>query len=182
MKRSSGLTLVEMMIVIMIIGIVSFGAVPFAEVAFVRLKEAELQNNLQKIRTAISQWRRDCEAAVIRQLGQPAMIAIPDFRLYPPSLLALTRANAFPVYDVSSSTPVITFFSRPYIDRIDEDPFIGNPTWLEWYASGTEVSLVSNGVIAQPGGIGVYDVSPATDTTIRRGFVTALDGTNYADW
>lgn len=181
MKRNAGLTLVEMMIVIMIIGIVSFGAVPFAEVAFVRLKEAELQNNLQKIRTAISQWRRDCEAAVIRQLGPSAMIAIPDFCLYPPSILALTQAKAFPVYDVASN-PVITFYPRPYIDRIDEDPFAGSPIWLEWYASGTEVSTVSNGVIAQPGGIGVYDVSPATDTTIRRGFVTALDGTNYADW
>lgn len=181
MKRRAGLTLVEMMIVIMIIGIVSFGAVPFAEVAFVRLKEAELQNNLQKIRTAISQWRRDCESAVIRQLGQSAMISIPDFCLYPPSILSLTQAKAFQVYDAASN-PAIIFYPRPYIDKIDEDPFIGNPTWLEWYASGTEVSLVSNGVAAQPGGIGVYDVSPATDTTIRRGFVTALDGTNYADW
>lgn len=181
MRRNTGLTLTEMMIVIMIIGIVSFGAVPFAEVTFIRLKESELQNNLQKIRNAISQWRRDSEAAVIRQLGQQAMITIPDFCLYPPSIAALTQAKAFAVYDAASS-PVTTFYPRPYIDKIDEDPFVGNPTWLVWYASGTEVSVVSNGVVEQAGGIGVYDVSPATDTTLRRGFVSALDGTQYADW
>lgn len=181
MRRNAGLTLTEMMIVIMIIGVVSMGAVPIAEMSFIRLKESELQDNLQKLRNAISQWRRDCEAAVIRQQGQETMLTIPDCNLYPPGITALAQAKTFPVLNASSEH-VATFYSHPYIDKVDIDPFIGNPTWLEWYASGTIVSVISQGIVEQAGGIGVYDVSPATDTARRRGFDTALDGTKYKDW
>jgi len=182
MRRTAGLTIIEMLVVVVIIGVISYSAVPVAEISFVRLKEGELQQSLQNIRSAISRWRRDCEMAAIRQIGQGATFKIPDYFLYPPSIASLTQAQPFIIYD-DAGNATATFYPRPYLDKIDLDPFVGSPMWFQWYASGTiEVSTYSTGIVTPGAGIGVYDVSPHSDPVIRRGFVTALDGTSYADW
>jgi len=171
----------EILVVVVIIGVISFSLVPVAEIAFVRLKETELQDNLLKIRSAISRWRYDCEAAARRAPGVDPF-KIPDYRMYPPDLAALTKSTPFQILDAAGNATA-TFYPRPYLDAIDPDPFVGAPIWAVWYASGPiEAATYSLGIVSPAGGIGVYDISPATGTDVRRGFVTALDGTNYADW
>ncbi|HOY65699.1 MAG TPA: hypothetical protein PLP29_02360 [Candidatus Ozemobacteraceae bacterium] len=176
----AGLTIMEILVVVVIIGVVSFGLVPVAEIAFVRLKETELQDNLLKMRSAISRWRYDCEAAARRAPGVDAF-KIPDCNLYPPDLLALTKSMPFTIYDVDGNATA-TFYPRPYLARIENDPFVGAPIWFQWYASGTVVATYSIGNVSPAVATGVYDVSPHTDPAVRRGFMTALDGTSYADW
>jgi len=181
MRNAKGLTIIEILVVVVIIGIVSYGVVPVAEISFIRFKEGELQQSLQNIRSAISRWRRDCELAARRAPGVD-VFKIPDCRLYPPSIASLTKAQPFTIYD-DAGLATATFYPRPYLEKIDLDPFVGSPMWFQWYASGTvEVSTYSTGIVTPGEGIGVYDVSPHSDPVVRRGFVTALDGTSYADW
>lgn len=188
--KNSGFTLIEMLIVVVIIGVISLAAVPVAELTFIKTKETELENNLERIRQAIKLFRRDARIALARQATYSTMVNVPESQLYPPSLGALASPSAAPffgkheIFDNSGSgLPVAVFYPKPYIDGIPIDPFVGGAVWLVHYASGTSTAEYSQGTVSDPAGhVGIFDVSCITDPVRRRGFVQAIDGTNYQDW
>lgn len=171
----------EILVVVAIIGIISLAMVPFAQVTFIRYKEDEFQSNLHTVRKAIKLWHDDCYSTLKSQL--PTLVdAIPDCYLYPPDIGSLTKTIPYPIKGTTA-----VFYPKFYLKEIPIDPFVNGAIWTQFYASETVVagnttSTYEYGKISGAIGTGVFDISghPATDT--RRGFVLALDGTNYSDW
>lgn len=63
MKRDSGFTLLEMMIVLTIIAILAAIAVPMYQAIVLRTKEAVLKENLHSLRSVIDQYTADKKTA-----------------------------------------------------------------------------------------------------------------------
>ncbi|HNX74094.1 MAG TPA: type II secretion system protein [Candidatus Rifleibacterium sp.] len=191
-KRSSGFSLFEMLLVIALIGLLATATLPVAELMFVKAKESELENNLAAIRQAISLWKRDCRNATVKQYGYNNLYLIPDSCLAPPSLRALMRPDLefaggkFEVLDKDGVTVRANFYPKPYLNNIPIDPFVGAATWNIYYASGTSTAVFEGGAVTggdPVGHRGVFDISCVDNTgNRRRGFVQAIDGTNYTDW
>jgi len=190
-NRRKGFSLFEMLLVVALIGAISTATVPVAELMFIKAKETELENNLAQIRQAISIWKRDCRNAVVRQYGYNNLYLIPDSNLHPPTLMSLARPDLLPggkhdVLDPDGVTVRASFYPKPYLTSIPIDPFVGAATWQVHYASGTTPAIFEGGAVV--GGdpanhVGILDVSPVDNTgNRRRGFVQAIDGTNYTDW
>lgn len=188
-----GFSLFEMLMVVAMIGVISTAAVPVAELMFIKSKENELEANLAQIRQAINLWKRDCRNNVVKQYEYRGLLRIPDANLYPPSLIALMRPDTlgggsgrYDVLDVDGVTVRASFYPRPYLSNIPVDPFVGAANWKIHYASGTETGIFEGGAVVggDPAGhVGIFDVSPVDNTgNRRRGFVQAIDGTNYVDW
>lgn len=201
-NRRKGFSLFEMLLVVALIGVISTATVPVAELMFIKTKETELENNLAQIRQAISLWKRDCRNAVVRQYGYNNLFLIPDSKLHPPSLIALMRPDLldggtgkFVVLDETVDgdldndgipNEVVHFYPKSYLNIMPIDPFVGAATWQVHYASGTTQATFDGGAVV--GGdpadhVGILDISPVDNTgNRRRGFVQAIDGTNYVDW
>lgn len=193
-NRRKGFSLFEMLLVVALLGVISTATVPVAELMFIKTKETELENNLAQIRQAISLWKRDCRNAVVRQYGYNNLYLIPDSNLYPQELMHLVRPDLIPggkhdVLDPDGVTVRASFYPKPYLNSIPIDPFVGAATWRVHYASGTTPVIFEGGDIVGPkpaDHVGIFDVSPvendAPPGNRRRGFVQAIDGTNYTDW
>ncbi len=190
-NRRKGFSLFEMLLVVALLGVISTATVPVAELMFIKTKETELENNLAQIRQAISLWKRDCRNAVVRQYGYNNLYLIPDSNLYPQELMHLVRPDLIPggkhdVLDPDGVTVRASFYPKPYLNSIPIDPFVGAATWQVHYASGTTPVIFEGGAIVGPipaDHVGILDVSPVDNTgNRRRGFVQAIDGTNYVDW
>lgn len=184
-RSRNGLTVIEILIVVGIIGVMSMAMVPTAEIMVIRLKESEFETNLTSIRNAIQLWQRDCRQAVLKQLSRVDRNSLPDCYLYPPDIgsLAKTPDPANP-YEFIYNGNTIRFYPRQYLPRIPADPFVGRALWAQHYASGTSVTTWDMGVVtpAVDIGTGVFDVSGHPDPVVRRGFVQAVDGSEYKDW
>jgi general secretion pathway protein G len=59
---NKGITLIELLVVIAIIGILASAAMPFSRMAVQRTKELELRRNLRILRTAIDEFKKDCDS------------------------------------------------------------------------------------------------------------------------
>ena len=191
-KMKKGFSLIEMLVVVTIVGILATAAVPVAEISFVSLKESELNDNLATIRQAIQTWRKDCQIAAERQVGSKAAIFdAPDALMYPPSIFDLAKPKASG-YTFSwtahllpgEPTETVTFYPHPYLTFIPKDPFVGSPIWTEYFASGAAtITYYAPGNEPTPALCsGVFDISPVASTTLRHGFIQAVDGTYYANW
>ncbi|OGK08442.1 MAG: hypothetical protein A2W80_14780 [Candidatus Riflebacteria bacterium GWC2_50_8] len=184
--KRHGFSLFEMLIVVAIMGLIALAAVPVAEITYVKSQETFLENNLADIRQAIALWKRDCLNVVNMQKPSniDVILDVPDCNLCPPTLEALFKPA--PPYSIlaSDSTFVADFYPRPYLHTIPQDPFIGAAEWAVHYASGSSVGTYTSGITTPPDAdhIGVFDVSCIADPIKRRGFVKAIDGTNYSDW
>ncbi|GAB4278932.1 MAG: hypothetical protein Kow0029_22480 [Candidatus Rifleibacteriota bacterium] len=186
-KVKSGFSLFEMLVVVAIVGVLALAAVPVAEITYVKALETELQNNLDVIRTAIQAWKTDCRNSLISQTSTSAVNELDDSRLYPPGILDLMNPNPLG-YDINWPDPIAgPYFSNfkplPYLQKIPSDPFVGSPRWKVYFASGTSTVIFnSSPIVPPPNHVGVFDISVDPDPTVRKGFVTAIDGTNYSDW
>jgi prepilin-type N-terminal cleavage/methylation domain-containing protein len=188
-KSRHGFSLFEMLFTVAIIGIVVGATMPVAEVMFIKGKETELEDNLYRVRQAISLWKRDCYNAVVKQHGYIDTHKIPDAALYPPSLLAMVTPESslaggkFSVHDADNNK-IADFYPRAYLNEIPVDPFVGAAAWVLHYASGTSTTVFTGGTVAPPENhVGIFDISCVDNTDDRRrGFVQAIDGTNYVDW
>jgi len=188
-KSRQGFSLFEMLFTVALIGIVVGATMPVAEVMFIKGKETELEENLNRVRQSISLWKRDCYNAVIKQHGYIDMHKIPDANLYPPSLFALVKPESvltdgkFPVYD-ADNIKIADFYPRAYLHEIPVDPFVGAAAWVLHYASGTNTVTFTGGTVTAPENhVGIFDISCVDNTDDRRrGFIQAIDGTNYVDW
>jgi prepilin-type N-terminal cleavage/methylation domain-containing protein len=199
-NRRKGFSLFEMLMVVAMIGVISTAAVPVAELMFIKSKENELEANLAQIRQAIKLYKRDCRNAILKQLqkGYGDLHNVPDSEFYPRSLISLVNPALDPVnlpggkHTVNDPQGgVVGFPPRSYLNTIPIDPFVGASIWCVHYASGTNVGVFEGGeppvpaIATQPltEHKGIFDVSPVDNTgNRRRGFVQAIDGTNYTDW
>lgn len=185
--NNSGFTLLEMLMVVAIIGVIALASVPIAEISFVRNQEELLQESLDQIRQAIEDYKRDCRNYVIRQTSSHEALWAHESLYYPPELKALFNPDPtgyeIKWKDRSGSDLSVTFKPPKYLDRMPADPFVGNSRWRVYFASGTSTVLYENGAHAIPiDHQGVFDVAVDSDPAVRKGFVTAIDGTEYEDW
>jgi general secretion pathway protein G len=159
-KGQSGLTLVELLVVLVVLSILAAAALPFAEVTIQRNKEYELKRALREIRTAIDEFHTDWVNGKISHTGDEA------------------SANGYPVsLDVLVQGVELAGGSsgrRYYLRRIPPDPFADQeiPPSKQWVQRG--YTDASDSVISW-GGEDVYDVYSASEQE-------ALNGTMLKDW
>lgn len=157
MRRSSGFSLVELMITLAILALLASVAVPFAQLAQQRHKEGELREGLRQIRTALDAYRQ--------AVKEGRVDAAADSSGYPPDLDVLWKGVA----DKSRPDAVKIYFLR----RLPRDPFFPDAsapaaeTWgLRSYASPPD---------APEPGRDVFDVYSLSTGT-------GLNGLPYREW
>lgn len=111
-RRSTGFTIIEMVVTVAIIGLLASVALPLAELTVQRAKEHELRRGLREIRTAIDEFKKASDA------GRVARAA--DATGYPPTLEALVEG----VPDAKDPAKRPIYFMR----RLPRDPFHENGT------------------------------------------------------
>lgn len=185
--KTTGFTVLELIIVIAIFGILATLAVPLAQVSYIREQEDLMKLNMEDIRKAIDRWEYDCQAALSARWGDEGILNVPPYLLYPPDIGSLTKNEPYSVIWPGYN---FTFYHGKYISAIPPDPFVGRAAWVQRFASTSpnysityDVGLLSEDIV---GAIsfcsGVFDISPIPTPVIRRYFTTAVDGTNYSDW
>lgn len=157
MRRSSGFSLVELMITLAILALLASVAVPFAQLAQQRHKEGELREALRQIRTALDAYRQ--------AVKEGRVDAAADSSGYPPDLDVLWKGVA----DKSRPDAVKIYFLR----RLPRDPFFPDAsapaaeTWgLRSYASPPDTPEPGRDVFD------VYSLSTGT----------GLNGLPYREW
>ncbi len=160
--QHKGLTLIEILVVIAILSVLASVAMPLSRMTVKRGKEIELRQGLRAIRTAIDEFRKDCDP-LNKVLSQDYCKA--DQAYYPESLEQLTE----PLRRSGSSDKV-----KKYLRRIPRDPMTPvespeNPNNWGLRSYGDEPDSTSWG------GGNVYDVYSQSDAI-------AIDGTKYSTW
>jgi len=157
-----GITLIELLVVIAIVGILASAAMPFSRVAVHRTKEIELRGNLRLLRTAIDDFKKDCE---LKRLSQLEGYCKPEQYNYPETLEQLTE----PLKLAGGADMV-----KRYIRRIPRDPMTNlespdksNNWGLRSYTDDPNTS--------DWGGGNVYDVYSKSEKV-------SLDGSKYNTW
>lgn len=155
LRRSSGYSFVELLVVGAIVLILASAAMPLARVTVQRQKEVELRRVLREVRTAIDKYK---DAVDTGQIGSTDVKTGSEG--YPPDLQTLvdgvTAAN-----DASGR-------KLKYLRRIPIDPMTRSTDWgLRSYQDKPDATSW--------GGQNVFDV-------YSRSTGTALDGTRYRDW
>ncbi len=105
-RRSSGFTLVELLITVAILSLLAGGAMTFADLSVKRSQEQELRSALRQIREAVDAYKVAADANLIRKAA--------DESGYPPTLAALTEG----VPELNSVTGKKLYFLR----RLPRDP------------------------------------------------------------
>ena len=156
-RRSSGFSLVELMITLAMLALLASVAVPFAQLAQQRHKEGELREALRQIRSALDAYRQ--------AVKEGRVDAAADSSGYPPDLDVLWKGVA----DKSRPDAVKIYFLR----RLPRDPFFPDAsvpaaeTWgLRSYASPPDAPEPGRDVFD------VYSLSTAT----------GLNGLPYREW
>ncbi len=157
-----GITLIELLVVIAIVGILASAAMPFSRMAVQRTKELELRGNIRVLRTAIDEFKKDCDN---KKLSSVEGYCKSDQYNYPESLEQLTEP--LKVAGAVDKT-------KKYLRRIPRDPMVA----LDSPDKPNNWGLRSYGDDPDSrdwGGGNVYDVYSKSEKV-------ALDGTKYNAW
>ena len=157
-----GITLIELLVVIAIVGILASAAMPFSRMTVQRTKEIELRGNLRLLRTAIDEFKKDCE---LKKLSTLEGYCKPEQYNYPETLEQLTE----PLKLTGAAATV-----KRYIRRIPRDPM----TTLEAPDKTNNWGLRSytdDPNSSDWGGGNVYDVYSKSEKV-------SLDGSKYNTW
>jgi general secretion pathway protein G len=157
LRRSSGFTLVELVLCVALVGLLASVAAPLAELTVKRHNEAELRRSLREIREGIDAFKRAGDEGRIEKKA--------DQSGYPETLGQLVEG----VRDQRHPDGPKLYFLR----RLPRDPFAADGripadrTWgLRSYASSGDNPQAGNDV---------YDVHSRDDRT-------GLNGVPYAQW
>lgn len=157
-----GITLIELLVVIAIVGILASAAMPFSRMAVQRTKEIELRGDLRLLRTAIDDFKKDCES---KRLSQLEGYCKPEQYNYPETLEQLTEP-----LKLAGGADLV----KRYIRRIPRDPMTNlespdksNNWGLRSYTDDPNTS--------DWGGGNVYDVYSKSEKV-------SLDGSKYNTW
>jgi general secretion pathway protein G len=157
-----GITLIELLVVIAIVGILASAAIPFSRMTVQRTKELELRGDLRLLRTAIDEFKKDCDT---KKLSTTEGYCKSDQYNYPESLDQLTE----PLRLAGAGDT-----TRKYLRRIPRDPM----TALDSPDKPNNWGLRSYGDEPDShdwGGGNVYDVYSKSEKV-------SLDGTKYNTW
>jgi len=155
--KTSGFTLIEMVVTVLIVSILAAGALPIIQLTVQRNKETELKQSLRQIREAIDQYKKAVDAGMIKKIvGQSG---------YPPSLEVLEQG-------VRDQKDVKGRMIR-FIRQIPRDP-MNNDVNLS--ASGTWAKRCYDSDVDDPvEGVDVYDVHSSSQKK-------SINGTLYSSW
>jgi general secretion pathway protein G len=154
LNQESGLTLVELIIVVAIVAILATAAVPIAKFQVKREKERELRAALWQMRDAIDHYKDAADKGGIQTKA--------DSFNYPPDLQTL-------VDGVDVQTKKVRF-----LRKIPIDPMTGTAEWAT-RSMQDDPDDSGNGGGDSGSGDNVFDVHSKSSGT-------GLDGTKYATW
>jgi general secretion pathway protein G len=155
LRRASGFTFIELLVVSTILIILASAAMPLARVTIQRQREAELRRALREMRTAIDKYKDAVDMGLIGGTDVRA-----GSEGYPPDLETLVEGVSV-VNDASGR-------KLKFLRRIPTDPLTNATDWgLRSYQDRTDATSW--------GGQNVYDVYSKAEGT-------GLDGTKYRDW
>ena len=156
-RKSSGFTLIELVVTVAIVGILASIAVPLGELSVQRAREQELRSALRHIREALDNYKRATDDGRVPRRA--------DGSGYPRSLDELAKG----VEDAKGPTQTKIYFLR----RLPRDPFYPEPdvpaadTWgKRAYASPPDAPFA---------GEDVFDVYSLSERV-------GLNGIAYREW
>jgi general secretion pathway protein G len=160
LDNSRGISLIELIVTLIILSVLSMLILPSAQMTMKRNREIELRRELRVIRTAIDDYRKTYDQAVIEKKLLDSL----NKSHYPETLQVLVDGDEF---------GGLVDYKKKFLRRIPADPF--NPP-----KPGEEPQWGLRSYTDQPdsstwGGEDVYDVYSLSEGT-------AIDGTKYKDW
>lgn len=158
--RSSGVTLLELLVTLVIMSILASAALPYAELTIRRNNELELRQALREVRTAIDEFHNDWKNGKISRHNSYA-----SEDGYPVSLGVLVNGV---------DTGKADGKKRYYLRKLPRDPFTKNSQM------GSEELWSLRGYQDPPdrlnwNGKDVYDIHSSSPDT-------AIDGSYYREW
>jgi general secretion pathway protein G len=158
--NNRGISLIELIVTLVILSVLAGLILPSAQMTMKRTKELELRRDLRIIRTALDDYRKSYDQAIIER----RLIASQDKSGYPETLQVLVDG-----YDFGG----LVNYKKKFLRRVPVDPF--NPP-----QTGEEPKWGLRSYKDEPdssswGGEDVYDVYSQSKET-------AVDGTKYKDW
>ena len=160
LRTCSGVSLIELIVTMVILAILASLVMPLMQMSTIRSREIELHRNLRIIRSAIDQFKKSYDQAVLNN----KILQSADKSGCPETLQQLVDG-----YDFGGLYPN----KKKFLRRIPPDPMNPPPPGQEpkWgmrsYADKPDSAIW--------GGEDVYDVYSLSEGT-------AIDGTKYKDW
>lgn len=151
-RRSSGVTLIELIAAMAILSILAVGILPLSRMTYKRSKEIELRHNLRVIRDALDKYKKLADERKIMVSASSSG--------YPESLELLVEG-----VEIKSGIKAQTV---KFLRRIPRDPMTQDGEWgLRSYFDEPDSDTW--------GGQDVYDIYTQSDQQ-------AIDGTYYKNW
>lgn len=159
-RKRSGMTLVELIACVAILGVLASAVIPLSKMTAKRTREMELRRNLRTIRTAIDEYKKNYDQAVVDK----KIVVVQNKSGYPESLQILVDG-----YDFGG----LYTYKRKFLRRIPDDPMRrATPEQpMQWGLR----SYTDRADSSSWGGEDVYDLYSLSEEV-------GIDGTRYREW